>query len=314
MAFLLFLQEGNRLKLYLLAVLLRIKQLVYFILLGSIDLKHEIISLTEVTMGAIDQWCVAVCDCNGTVTFVFVSITMNDGEVLGDDLFNTSFNPSPAFVIEPFSKNIVLRAHSQSLVAILQKIDNRCLEIQVWSSLPACHIKSSELEDAIFKVTKIPFDNLRVNDTILDFRWVESGYLDSFPWLVTFNRRSSIVHRCVADSLQWVPLIEISHTTIFSSHLKSPSLVTESSYESISSPADVYLYIIPAIKEIASANDESHHICSDWHPDFILAMLCTKETGVKVAFQKHIEGLFTWLSHWLSPDESARPQWNSQLS
>merc|ERR1712129_9651 len=52
---------------------------------------------------------------------------------------------------------------------------------------------------------------------------------------------------------------------------------------------------------------------SDWSPDSILASICTEKMGAKTAFQKHIKGLFTWLSHWLSPDESTRPNWNSQF-
>ena len=140
------------------------------------------------------------------------------------------------------------------------------------------------MEDVNFKVTKILFNNLRIDDTILDFRWVGSRYLDSFLWLVMFSWSLRIVHHCTADLLLCIPIIEISHTTIFSSYLKSPSLVTKSNYEGILSLVDIYLYIISAIKEIASANDESHHMCSDWHPDFILAMLCTEKTGVKVAF------------------------------
>ena len=87
--------------------------------------------------------------------------------------------------------------------------------------------------------------------------------MDSFLLLVMFSQSLSIVHYCAADSLQWVPVIEISYTTILSLHLKSPSLVNESNYEGISSPVDIYLHIISAIKEIASANDESHHMYSN---------------------------------------------------
>ena len=122
-----------------------------------------------------------------------------DAQQETNHLVNIAINPCPSY--GKSSTDMTPRPYSLNLIGIIQSINNRCLEVQVWNALP-------NLQN--FKSTAIPLDNLDVNDTILYFRWI----LMHFPGCFDLVERLLFVHRCSVDALAWSSVMELSYAIL----------------------------------------------------------------------------------------------------
>jgi len=286
--------------------------------------KADIKSL-DVIKTASEGWCVAACDELGDVTLVFIDIV--------DDIDNTNssvgVDPVPRDTeycnihakfrtqtifncycdddgTERTINEFLLRASSIEEIATMPIGNGSCDYVSIWTSNPSVSTsilneKNNPIENMSDYMRRKIFHRC-ANRAILDFRWVASGSLDAFPWLVTFGPNSAVVHRRPANSSDWISISEISYAC---SNIHN--------YQSSMSPADAFPHLIPAIRTIISASDERRFVLSDWHPDSVLAYICTAlDSGVKGAIDGYLRCLFIWLSQWMDPNDSTTLNWNSQ--
>jgi len=83
-----------------------------------------------------------------------------------------------------------------------------------------------------------------------------------------------------------------------------------SEYRGLLSPYDALPQLVSALQYTISSSDEKRNIRSDWHPEAILANICTEAMGVRLALKSHTKSLYTWLSQWMNSDETLRPSWD----
>jgi len=323
--------------------------------LGAVEgesIKCSHIRSLSVVKSVGDSWCLAVCDKDGNVILVFIDVvedeqlkSPNSSKRPTDELVDDS--PSSPFLLANFrqihifqsfeiSQSIngcLLRAASIDLIATMPRQANVCRSVTVWSALPLayqptepthkekCEEDTRVLDDYVQTTISLPSSALdeeqESENSIVDFRFVQSGSMDAFPWLVLFTKKSAIVYRRPGSSLNWTRVAELQYGVLEGSRFFAhPDAVTISRqkdgnrFVSHLSPADMQPHLIPALKSIVAASDERNYIRSDWHPDSILAYVCTEERGVEVALDRSVRGIYNWLSRWMSPDESTTPLWD----
>jgi len=299
-------------------------------ILGSVELigiedteNVNIQSLTYVKTAS-EGWCLAACDDCGRITLVFIDVEQIANSSEEQIKKNESslravfkqYQISDALRKPDNKSSYLLRAHSVQLMATMPKSEPSS-NVTVWLALPRPYLSSPENRDLGYKPITV---SINPKDTILDIRWLTSGNLDAFPWLVTFSRRSVIVHQRPGGELKWVPVAELTYPSImgYSPHTKRPHMPKSQEqtllYSGHLNPTDAYPHMISALREIIESCDERRHVRSDWHPDSILASICTETKGTNIALKKHVKGLFKWLSQWMSPDSASRPQWNAYFN
>ena len=261
-------------------------------------------------------WSVAVCDSLGSVSLVFIDIEgAQNTPTDSSQKISATFRK---YNILSFSKGggVDVRASSIDLIATMPKHGSRN-EVTVWSAIPYCDPDDSNCEN--YAATKVCHGGSGSEDEqLLDFRLVSSGSMDAFPWLVTFSCHSAVVHRRPGGQLGWMPVAELSYSPIMKSSdplkLSGPpaSIVVNDNAADINQ-TKALPHVLSALRIIVTASDERVFLKSDWHPDSILASVCTDERGAKLALKHHVQSLFKWLSLWMSPDGAARPVLNSRL-
>ena len=303
-------------------------------IIGKVDIDDNqaeesanIESLTVVKTATIG-WCLAACDSLGKVTLVFIYVEDMQSKNKGkkdrnnDPPYRASFRQSYIFRCNSKAtrslqlSSYLLRAYSVQLLATMPKSEE-CSQVTVWLAIPRAHGTKLDEKPTDYGTITV---SINPHDTILDFKWLPSGKLDAFPWLVTFSRRSVIVHQRAGTELRWIAVIELKYPSIMGSsphlHKIKPSGSDNNNilYEGILSPADAYPHLIQTLRNLIESCDEYEHLRSDWHPDSIISFICTESMGADKAMKKNVRGLFTWLSQWMSPDSSARPQWNAHFN
>ena len=204
----------------------------------------------------------------------------------------------------PQDSSFILRSFSLELFGGMRKHDT---QVMVWSALPRSMSgngekggnggkTSLEYHSATVSIRDIP-QLSSSEDVILDFRFVSSGHIEAFPWLVTFTTNAAVVHHRSYRRQSWCPIC------IFLYKEKSAS------------PLDDFPHLITSLRCAGLTNDEhSGMIKSDWHPESILASICTEEDGVYSALRSYVQGLYRWLSRWMNTEDSKRPGWTGHGS
>jgi len=258
-------------------------------------------------------WLVAIHDCDGNVSLLFLETTStvsNDSEVTlrasfrhypsifnsyGESAANNNNDPQDSFILQSFSLE---------LFGGMKQCEGGCKELTIWSALPqSMHGNAEEGSSQQFSEynsVTISFDDihqLSSDEVMLDFQWVTSGFVDAFPWLVIFTQSAAIVYHRSGIQLQWQPLAIFSY---------SEKLCTGTI-----NPHNAFPHLITALRCVVLSNDEQgSRMKSDWHPESILASICTETEGAQLALQSYVPGLYSWLSQWMNSDESKRPAWN----
>lgn len=270
---------------------------------GSTIKSITFISSTE------NGWLVAVNDSSGNVSLLFVetfstATTGSRGEITASfrhypSIFNVHGNDAVRNKGTP-KGSFVLRSFSVELFGCMSTSVEGYKEVTIWSALPQTTHSEKGSTDLAYSSSIVAIrDIVGLSDEyILDFRWVSSGFVDAFPWLVVFARSAAVVYRRPCSLLSWQPCAVLAY----------PSL---SSAEA-SSPHDVYPHLISALRCAVLTNDEQSQMRSDWHPESILASICTEEEGTKTALKSYVKGVYSWLSQWMNADESMRPSWEGQ--
>ena len=255
-------------------------------------------------------WLVAVSDSAGNVALLFIEISNTSSNDLDSRPTLTSFfrHYSSIFNLHgsmqgnseaDASDSVIMRPFSLELFGCMNKRIRRCKELKIFSALPySVHMNGSKnIDSTEYSSSTISLSDVSGYDggVVLDFCWVSSGFEDAFPWLLVFTQSAAILYHRSCLQNTWGVLAILSYTE---------KLCSRSS-----SPHDVYPHLVTALRSAIPSNDERTRLRSGWHPESILASICTEEDGTKLALNSYVRGIYTWLSQWMVSDESIRPSW-----
>ena len=289
--------------------------------IGSINLKEEAsgeetkaartveICQMKVVETVGERRCCTILDSQGTVRLLSFSFTekhsTNQKDLsAGEPTWILSFKQFKIFELGAASLGFQIEASSINLFATSEKKDvgDSCRIIKVWSSRPdpCCRPPVSEqsIRDEYFEQDYWPsiieVESSDWNSTMIDFRFLKTGLLDSFPALVVFLQSEVVVYQRRGGCLEWLPSLRIAYSSIPTSGLAS---LISPNFGSLSCdvPCDAYPHLLPSIRASLSSYDENHYMTSDWHPESLLAHMCTDDRGVKVALDSHLKPTLIWL-------------------
>ncbi|KAL9182531.1 hypothetical protein ACHAXT_013183 [Thalassiosira profunda] len=285
-----------------------------FIELGSVTLdlgakKSSVKSISFVSSTE-KGWLVAIQDCSGNVSLLFVetsSTTTSTSAMLRAEfrhypcVFNHDGKSDElGSKHDPRDSPFILRSFSLELFGGMAKCDGGCKELKIWSALPGAMQQGddSQVHFEYESVTVSTGDNphLPSEDTVLDFQWISSGYVDAFPWLVIFTQSAAVVYHRSGLQMKWRPAAMLSYN--------------ERCPRGSNLPQDNYPHLVTALRALELSDDEQSTMKSDWNPESILAAICTEESGAKLALSSYVCALYRWLSRWMTEDDSVRPNWD----
>lgn len=277
------------------------------------------------------RYCLAIHENFGAVRFVFVSIeadSKRDNNRASPTLI-ALFLQHRIFQLYDICKTTprcLIRASSIDLLATMCHENGAYQTLTVWSARPHPFGESYSLsqkgkmvegEDLSITATlksqnKYVSSELKIEHSegeILDFFFIQTGFLDSYPLLIVLTKKEAIVYQRRGTDLKWKPIIELSYSFLEGSsqinNSPSPSMNTkkllfgeaeilETGFST--NPLDIYPHLLLAIRTIYSSFDEVEYLRADWHPDSLLAQICTDEGGAKLALKKHVRDIFLRLS------------------
>ncbi|KAL7521427.1 hypothetical protein ACHAWX_006106 [Stephanocyclus meneghinianus] len=285
-----------------------------FVEIGSIHLGEQestnqsIIKSMSFVNSTEKGWLVATHDSAGSTSLLFIETICTDtsGSNSVSNIKATFRNyPSVLNVHESScvgskadpKQSFIFRAFSLELFGCIGSRQD-CNELTIWTAFPETkHQVATSSGESPYKCSKIDIKTVKEvsDDVILDFRWIRSGFLDAYPWLILFTSRAALLYRRPFHQLHW-------------------QLITILFYESVPDRKSVYHalpHVTSALRSVVHVNDELNLMRSDWHPESILANVCTEREGVHLALKSHTYGLYKWLSQWMDPDVSMRPSWDA---
>jgi hypothetical protein len=265
-------------------------------------------SLTAVESGT-EGRCIAVFDSEGAMRLVFVSLDIQtepkfkEGSNTGEHMSfrcTANFRQFRVFRFnDPLPDKCLVRASSVDLLATMHNGTGCLPVVTVWSARPH---PVGQLHDTTQKLDEYAASEVPVNTSrdIVDLCFLDTGYLDSNPLLVTLSRTEAVIYKKSSNNNNWNPTRILSYGFLLDSKLEGwGKHSTGNTY-----PLDCLPHIIPALRSIAESRDEMEYLRSDWHPDSLLASVCTDELGAKHALQ-HVQRYFVWLSGFVSQDETS---------
>jgi hypothetical protein len=273
--------------------------------LGHVDLSEElsgvIRSVKSVPFASEDR-CFVVADSQGQVAMMFLNITEGSARMTEAPQLQTSFRQYKIFNLGEDCSQFCIRSSSVGLFATYRRVQD-CgsrSTVSVWTarSDPSCRLMKSEsaIKDKFFgedyiqeEIEVVSSDSSGV--TVTDMLLLQTGYLDFFPSLVVFTQFEVVVYQRRAGSRRWAPIVRISFPGIPSSRVSTihRSPLTEK-------PEDMIPHILPMIQSTLPSFDESSFMLSDWHPESLLAHLCTDDRGAKVAMKEQVQKVIVMLS------------------
>ena len=292
--------------------------------LGSVDIQGDsscdIISLVYIKTVS-DGWCVGVCDGQGQFQVVFIDV------IEGDDNCNLSAKFRICPILDSLdtdtssdntSKEYLIRASSVELMGSMP-VGGNCTEVSIWTSSPfVSNVTKEKKEDPTedqcsYTLTKISHKNEPNRQPILDFQWLSGGGLNAYPWLVTFSQQSAVVHCRPGNYDTWVPVTELFYPP--TKEMCGESGIGSLSLQRSLTPSNIMPHLISILRNIVSTTEEEKSLLSDWHPESMLAILCSEPHGPEQALKTHIKGLTKWLSQAIDPKDSLTIHWdpNSRL-
>lgn len=290
--------------------------------LGSVSLdKSEGTNVTYPEIKSISYvsstekgWLVSVQDFAGNVSLLFIEINriteLNDTSA-GNNALRASFRHYPN-IFNGYGKSIdgnkhdprdsfILKSFSLELFGTMtSSADRGYKDLTIWSALPQAIYQESEnsrQDLADYNSVAISIEsisNFPSTEVMLDFEWVANEYVESFPWLVVLTQSAAIVFRRSSTRVDWRPSVVFYYKDTIRH----------------SNPLDEFPHLTTALRcNIMPSEEHDFMMKCNWHPESILASICTEKEGVLSALQTTVQGLYSWLSQWMNPDESKRPLW-----
>lgn len=258
------------------------------------------------------NYCLAVGDSKGVVHLLFVDIITREHSPTEAPTQSAAFRQYDIFRLDsPCPPGLKLRACSTQLLATMQPEEDAGT-ITIWSAKPqpGC-IQSTNTSGSIpsenssfdYYSSEVAIESSSANasetDKFIEFSFVHSGCLDVSPALVTFSMKRVALYRKQGGSCEWLPLIQIAYCSLSGSRpinqRSLPDHLDGTAFEQISSPRDIFPHLIPALFSVDTSCDEANYLRTDWHPESLLAHICTDKNGVSNSLRNRIRRLFLWL-------------------
>eukprot|EP00934_Nitzschia_sp_Nitz4_P005924 Nitzschia sp. Nitz4//scaffold10_size219509//115070//124411//NITZ4_001433-RA/size219509-processed-gene-0.134-mRNA-1//-1//CDS//3329532935//5914//frame0 len=281
--------------------------------MGHAEIQHSdsskvvsIQSIEAIRSPSLDGTCFSVADESGTVFLLFAEFKESDDAAKP---LNVSFRTYPIFDLDLDASRFQIRAESMLLFATYEKGQDCQVgcTIRLWSARadPTCRKLETEqsLEDKMFgldyietKIDVLPSDNSSAE--VIDFVFLTTGYLDGSSTLVVFLKAEVIVYQRRGQSLRWVPILRCLCSWIPTSSPRNVNLLRVPTVD----PLDTFSHLLSSIRWALPSFDENKYMLSDWHPENLLAHLCTDSRGAKVALHKNVHAAISWLADHLESD------------
>jgi hypothetical protein len=214
-----------------------------------------------------------------------VVITLNSVDCVDFSCFDISQDA----IAQP--ESLLIRSHSIHLVATSELESGQYRNIAIWTPRlhPGCDLRSGKVnvtndhaEDYTKNIIHVEASS-DADNFFVDFCFARSGFLDSSPLLLTFSKEGVSAYQRRSGSYDWSVV-----TTVLYGYSTVPS--------PLSRPAETFPHLLSAVRACFSSHDEDRFLRSDWHPDSILAQICTDENGVQAALSRSVRSLFLWLA------------------
>lgn len=219
-----------------------------------------------------------------------------------------SFQSYSIFCLKnPWSSGSVLRAYSTDLLATMQPdVEGTSNTISIWSASPRpggplvdTGLSTDDEVSAEYYSTEVSTEYCSDGNTFFDFCFLRSGFLDASPSLVTLSLKGAAMFLKQGGSSDWMPAAQISYSAkSWLEATASPSLsyVSEHCFTEIYDyPGDIFPHLVSGLCSVFTSRDEATFLRSDWHPDSLLAYICTHSHGTKTALKDGVRVLFLWL-------------------
>lgn len=249
-----------------------------------------------------------ICDSMGTVRLLFLSVGATNSELKEGDSrhpLTVSFRPYKVFRLDRFTPaKCIIRAMSVDIIATVHYKEPYAPVVTVWSSRPhPSGVRRVGTEVGEYAASELP---LVASENIVDICFLQSGYLDSYPLLVTVTPTEAVVYQKFAERISWEPMYSLSY---------DPNLDSVKDLERLSWKEDPTIslpHLIPALRALSRSYEEMRYLRADWHPDSFLARVSTDVNGAKSALRHHIRGYFFWLAKE-GRDEASSAECNKPL-
>jgi hypothetical protein len=280
---------------------------------GSIEIgsESEIISMVQVKTAS-NGWCVGVCDSGGGFHLVFIDVEEGeDSSSLTAEfrIIQVLQNIRSGIPNDSKQSDYLIRAHSMDLIAAIPT-ECICHEVNVWSLSPSIsHDTKSDSDDFSQQESYQLWKISHGQEPIIDFRWMSSGRLDAFPWLVTLSKTSAVVHCRSAEHQSWVPKIRLFYPIL--KETCGDDGISRIHINTSVSPIDIFPHLTTTLRSILSHSDERHNLLSDWHPEAILSMICLELEGVQHALSTYTTKSLSWLAEWMYTEDTTTMHWDT---
>lgn len=293
--------------------------------LGVIDICHKKSSVPagsrirclKCIEHSVRRMCIMVTDSEGIVHLAYLHFEKSKGSTNEECSFQMSFKLYEITAVGNDLRRFKFDAISPEVIAAIRTTDNTQLSIETWHSRPDSSSRDlaapGAIKDEFFGKDYIhasfSVEASEGDSKLVDFCFLETGSLDSFPTIVAFLSSEAVVCQRRGSSQKWVPVLRVSYPSVPSSR---PSYRINEACSRLGreSPLESFPHILQSIRAALSSYDEKNTMISDWYPESLLALLCTNNKGANAALKGEVKRILLWLADRTddSPDENVSPE------
>lgn len=268
--------------------------------------EREIRAIWPVACGGGDP-CYVVADDVGTATMFFVEDQSTAvSKASGSSKIPVHFRKHRVFSLGKDSKSFDIFPASIDLFVVFERgvatsSKPNILRVFTGRPDPACRrAKSDDTVQDDFYGQDFVEETVDVQSSMADFfdvrdiKFLQTGHLDSFPLLVVFAASEALIYRRCIGHGKWTPISRIAYS------LTPSSFSFDEEDHGTVNPCDTFPHLLPMIQTIVPSYDEVSGMLSDWHPETLLAFLCTDDRGAKIAMKEYVVKIIHLLADLVS--------------
>ena len=254
------------------------------------------------TESSLDRWCFVVSDNIGGLSLLYLNFKETESHLREESLFEMSHEQYRIIDMGTDLRHFRVHSPCTNVLAMFDEKESPRRSIKVWHSRTDASSRDLQAKGAIkdsnfdkdYYESTITVEPSVSNSDLLDFCFLKTGYLETFPTMVAFLTSEAIVYQRRGCNNKWASIIRISYPGILTSNWQSDFSNTFGSV-SENMPLDTYPHILPLIRATLSSYDEKNHILSDWHPETLFTHICTEVKGAKYALIGDVKRIFLWI-------------------
>jgi hypothetical protein len=270
---------------------------------------NDAFQITQMDVIALDEnnFCLFVCNLNGEVRLVFATKNAHARPALTSRTFDVFKMPGGT---DP--RRLVLRVSAVDLLATMQPtMDGSSNVILVWSAVlhPGTDSMNSETSSIYRDYQSSPIHS---ENEILDFAFIDTGYLEGSASIVAFSRDNVTMFCRQGGDPRWLPTVQITYKAVPGSvalAFRGEDL-SKNAFLGGESPHNSFSHLVPGLLTVYSSVEDAQQLCSDWHPESLLAQIFMDSDGALDSLQRKARRVFVWLcleagdipaDHFISP-------------